>query len=206
MTQNPTLKTFTAADFYQFNFQATWLGYRIQKNPLDLIQYQQQIYDIRPDFLFECGSFHGGSALYFATIMDAINHGVVVSIDPNVWPSRPIHNRIQFVQESSINEEMVEAFKAYARLAPRVMVVLDSDHTKKHVLKELELYAPMVTLGSYCVVEDTNIHGHPLRLDLPEGPWEAVHEWLPDHPEFEIDHNVEPAISNNPDGWLRRIK
>jgi cephalosporin hydroxylase len=88
----------------------------------------------------------------------------------------------------------------------RVMVILDSDHNKEHVLKELNIYAPLVTRGSYIIVEDTNIHGHPLREELPEGPWEAVQEWLPKHPNFVIDHNIEPPVTNNPDGWLRRME
>ena len=183
-----------------------WLGYRMQKNPLDLIAYQYLLYDLRPDLLVECGTWHGASALYFATIMDQLNHGVVYTIDINEWHMRPKHERIFYLKESSINPDIADFFRRVASQELRVMVVLDSDHTKEHVLKELDIYGPLVTLGSYIVVEDSNIHGHPLRADLPEGPWEAVHEWLPSHPEFEIDHKVEPVISNNPDGWLRRVK
>ena len=183
-----------------------WLGYPMQKNPLDLIAYHNLIYDLRPNMIIETGTWHGASALYFATIMDQLNHGIVFSLDVAVWPMRPEHKRVCYLNASSIDKEASEYLCGMAVHELRVMVVLDSDHTKEHVLKELDIYAPVVTVGSYIVVEDTNIHGHPLRNDLPEGPWEAVHEWLPSHPEFQIDSIIEPVISNNPEGWLRRVK
>lgn len=202
--KNPTIAT---NDFlYSYCNVNHWLGYRMQKNPLDLIAYHNIIYDLRPDLLIETGTWHGASALYFATLMDQLNHGVVFTIDLFEWPMRPRHDRVFYLTGSSVEGEMVEYLREHFIRQMRVMVVLDSDHTKEHVAKELEIYAPMVTLGSYLVVEDTNIHGHPIRNDLPEGPWEAVHEWLPAHPEFEIDPVIEPVFSNNPEGWLRRIK
>lgn len=201
--KNPPIAT--EQFLYQYCNVNHWLGYRMQKNPLDLIAYHNIIYDLRPDLLIECGTWHGGSALYFATLMDQINHGVVMTVDLYDWPLRPKHERIYYYTYSSVDPETAKALGAFAVHESRVMVVLDSDHTKEHVLKELDLYAPFVTPASYLVVEDTNIHGHPLRTDLPEGPWEAVHEWLPSHPEFEIDPVIEPVFSNNPEGWLRRI-
>ena len=178
----------------------------MQKSQLDLFQCANLIYDIRPDILIECGTWHGGSALYYATIMDAINHGTVLTIDAWDWGLRPKHDRIWYVTGSSVDENIAEIVTNTATQVMRIMVILDSDHTKEHVLKELNIYAPLVTRGSYCIVEDTNIHGHPLRQELPEGPWEAVQEWLPKHPNFAIDHQVEPPVTNNPDGWLRRME
>src|SRR4030095_394246 len=203
--KNP-MKVLTEEQLYNRCDVSQWLGYKIQKNPLDLMQYQKLLYDIRPDILVETGTFHGGSALYFATIMDALNHGVVITIDPWTWDLRPKHSRIYYMNDSAVKKEVIETVRQHAIQVIRVMVVLDSLHDKKHVLEELEAYAPMVTPGSYCVVEDTNIHGHGIRKDLPPGPWEAVHSWVKKHPEFAIDHNVEPPISNCPDGWLRRVK
>ena len=189
--------------FYRLSV-GRWLGYKMQKNPLDLVAYQNLIYDLRPDLIVECGTWHGGSALFYATIMDAINHGVVVTIDPWKWDLRPRHSRIYYIEGSSVDPSIVTIVKNHAVQCLRTMVVLDSLHTKEHVLQELDLYGPIVTPGQYLVVEDTNIHGHPVRDDLPEGPWEAVHEWLPKHPEFSIDKNQESLISNCPDGWLRK--
>jgi cephalosporin hydroxylase len=201
----PEQKVVTEEEFYGCSF-SNWLGYKMQKNPLDLLSYHNLIYDLRPDILIECGTWHGGSAYYFATLMDALNHGAVLTIDPWKWDLRPKHPRIYYIGESSVDEKTVALVGQHAVQVPRVMVILDSLHVREHVLKELDFYSPFVTPGSYLVVEDTNIHGHPLRLDLPEGPWEAVHEWLPEHPEFVIDKAMEPPISNCPDGWLRRIK
>lgn len=185
--------------------QERWLGYPMQKNPMDLMVYQNLLYDLHPDLLVETGTWHGGSALYYATIMDGYNHGIIITIDPWHWPNRPQHDRIQYCLGSSIDADIVRLIKTYADQCLRTMVVLDSDHTMAHVLKELDIYAPMVTPGQYLVVEDSNIHNHPIRPDLPAGPFEAIHEWLPAHPEFVIDKNVEPIVSNCPDGWLRRL-
>lgn len=184
--------------------RARFLGYKLQKNPLDLMTYQNLIYDIRPDVLVETGTWFGGSALYFATIMDAIDHGIVITVDTWNWINRPRHSRIFYVEGSSVDPNIVKTIQTYTLQSLRVLVVLDSLHTKDHVLQELDIYGPMVTSGSYMVVEDTNIHGHPIREDLPEGPWEAVHEWLPKHSEFEIDKNLESISTNSPDGWLRK--
>ena len=86
-----------------------------------------------------------------------------------------------------------------------VMVVLDSDHIKSHVLKELDALSSLVTKGSYLIVEDTNINGHPVLPNFGDGPWEALHEWLPNHPEFEIDKSCEKfGITFFPDGFLKR--
>jgi cephalosporin hydroxylase len=195
----------TMAEVFHKLSEITWLGYKIQKNPLDLWNYQSLLYDLKPDILIECGTWHGGSALFFSNIMDCVCHGNIFTIDTWKWPLRPQHPRITYVDGSSVDPDIVEAIRTYTCQVHRVMVILDSDHTKAHVLKELDFWAPHVTVGQYLVVEDTNIHGHPIRTDLPEGPWEAVHEWLPDHPEFVIDHNLECLGTASPDGWLRRV-
>jgi len=202
---SPQYRTYTPHDLYGANWPH-WLGYPMQKSPFDIMAYQTLIYDVRPDLLIECGTWHGASALYFATLMDALNHGVVFTIDIAGMPEHPKHDRIIYVTGSSTDEKIVQSVTEHASHFPRVVVVLDSDHRKEHVAAELEAYARCVTPGSYLVVEDTNVHGHPVRMDHPEGPWEALHEWLPGHPEFEIDKQLEPVYTNNPDGWLRRVR
>ena len=206
MTQNPQAKIYTSQDLYAPGNAGHWLGYSIAKSPFDLMAFHNLLYDVKPDLLIETGTWRGGSALFYATIMDATNHGNVMTIDNWEWRLRPQHPRIMYVALSSVDEMAVKIAHSYACQCPRVMVTLDSAHDKEHVLKELDLYAPMVTQGSYLVVEDTNINGHPVREDFGPGPWEALHEWLPNHPEFVIDHNVEQLYTNNPDGWLQRVK
>ena len=185
-----------------------WLGYVIQKSSFDLMAFHNLLYDIKPDILVETGTWHGGSALFYATIMDAINHGQIITIDNWAWRCRPQHQRIGYVAGSSVDKKIIDTVKSYTCQVPRVIVFLDSDHNGDHVYKELDAYAPMVTVGSYCIVEDTNINGHPIRPNWGPhgGPWEAVHDWLPKHPEFRIDHNPQPIYTNNPDGWLLRVK
>jgi cephalosporin hydroxylase len=188
------------------SMQRSWLGHQMQKNPFDLMSQHDILYQNRPDILVETGTWHGGSALYYATLMDAVDHGIVITVDNWRWIGRPTHPRIHFVNGDSVDPHVVEAIRTVAKQALKVMVVLDSDHTKAHVLKELELYAPMVTMGQYLIVEDTNIHGNPIRSDLPEGPYEAVVEWLKEMTDFAIDAEIEPIISNCPGGYLCRVK
>lgn len=214
--------------------QSRFLGVPIEKFPTDLWVYQELISRVRPDVLIETGTLAGGSALYFATIMDAIGHGEVISIDIEGWPRarfeewmgdtpRPDHPRIQYITADSL--EFGERYEATALAnrwiyettgpswdrrsvshLPVVMVVLDSDHSYAHVLKELDLYAPLVTPGSYLVVEDT---GMSERTNPGKGSQfgaaEALAEWLPKHPEFEVDRDCERFLfTTNPGGWLRR--
>jgi len=186
--------------------QGVWLGHQMQKNAFDLMAQHDILYQSRPDVLVETGTWKGGSALYYATLMDAMNHGMVITVDKWNWLGRPTHPRIHFVGGDSIDPHVVQSIRNVTDQALKVMVVLDSDHTKAHVLEELRLYAPMVTLQQYLIVEDTNIHGHPIRTDLPEGPYEAVVEWLKQTTEFAIDEEIEPIISNCPGGYLCRVK
>ena len=168
-----------------------YFGVKIMKLPSDLHLYQEVVTEIKPALIIETGTFSGGSALYFAHLMDHLSHGVVVSIDIQpIQPSYPRHFRIGYVSERSSTHEQVallarEAAKFYGE---PVMVVLDSLHTKDHVLAELDIYASLVSGGSYLVVEDTNVG--PNDAVFPEhgpGPGDAVREWLPKHPDFKVD-------------------
>jgi cephalosporin hydroxylase len=188
-----------------------WLGVQVAKCPLDLWIYQEILFETRPDVLVETGSAYGGSALYFASLFDLLGKGRVVSIDIEPNPQRPRHDRISYLTGSSTSDEIVgvvrELLAASAAAAPShtVMVCLDSDHSKAHVLRELELYSGMVTPGSYLVVEDTNVNGHPVEPDFGEGPMEAVEEFLAEHPEFSVDRSREKLyLTFNPKGFLRR--
>jgi cephalosporin hydroxylase len=180
-----------------------WLGVRVLKCPLDLWIYQEILVELRPDLIIESGTLHGGSALYFASICDLIGTGEVVTIDVELYPDRPVHPRITYIQGSSVAHGTAERIREYAKSKQTVLVVLDSDHTLEHVHLELEIYSEYVTPGSYIIVEDTNINGHPVYDDFGPGPMEAVDRFLIAHPEFTIDRAREKfLVSFNPRGYL----
>jgi cephalosporin hydroxylase len=185
--------------------QTTWLGLNVQKCPLDLWIYQEILTETRPDLVVESGTYRGGSALYLASVCDALGHGRILTIDVLERPDRPRHRRIRYLNGSSTDEGVVAQVRRRARRARRVMVVLDSDHSRDHVLRELELYAPLVTPGCYLVLEDTNINGHPVAPGFGPGPTEALEAFLATAPEFEVDRAREKLLLTfNPSGYLRR--
>lgn len=186
----------------------SWMGIPILKNPLDLHIYQEILWDVQPTLLIETGTAYGASALYFATMMDRRGIGRVVTIDIEPHDPLPRHPRLTALTGSSTDPTILATVRAMIRPTDRVMVVLDSDHSARHVWDELECYAPMVTKGQFLVVEDTNINGHPVRMDWMggPGPMEAVKPWLESHPEFEPDVLAERMmLTFYPNGWLRRI-
>jgi len=183
-----------------------WQGVLMMKCPMDLLMYQEIVYECRPDLIIECGTFNGGSALYLAHLCDIRQHGTVLTIDINRSLHFPLHPRITYATGNSVSKDVLKTVEAVASGVRRVMVILDSDHSKAHVLKELEAYSPFVTKGQYLIVEDTNIHGHPAREDLPPGPWEALEAWLPKNPGFIRDQACERFLMTlNPGGYLRRV-
>jgi cephalosporin hydroxylase len=182
-----------------------WLGVGVQKTPLDLWIYQEVITDIRPALIVETGTAAGGSALYMATVSDALGTGEIISVDI-AKGTRPTHPRITYLHGSSISRDVCSAVAERARTASPVIVILDSDHSRDHVLAELDCYAELVTPGSYLIVEDTNINGHPVLPKFGPGPKEAVSEFLGSRTDFEIDRECEKFfLTFNPGGYLRRV-
>jgi cephalosporin hydroxylase len=186
--------------------EAMWLGAQALKNPLDLWVYQEIIVETRPDLIVETGTYRGGSALYLASVCDLLGHGEVVSID--VEPTRadyPSHPRVTYLAgRSSTDPAVVDEVRARAEGRP-ILVILDSDHSQAHVDAELAVYAPLVPVGCYLIVEDSNIGR--IRKDLMPGPLEAVESFLAGTNEFEIDREREKfLITFNPSGYLRRVK
>lgn len=185
--------------------QTHFFGIEVHKCPLDLWVYQEIIVDTRPDLIVECGTYQGGSALWMASVLHQLGYGRVLSIDTSLSRSLPQHPRIEYFEGSSITTQAMAAVALRYIDAERVMVVLDSDHDKEHVLRELKLYGLMVSLGCYLIVEDTFI-GHPVFPERLPGPAEALAEWLPSHPEFEVDRSREKfGMTFNPGGYLRRV-
>jgi cephalosporin hydroxylase len=182
-----------------------WLGIRAYKNPLDLWIYQELVWSVRPEVIIETGTAWGGSALYLATICEAIGSGEVVTIDSAPRPDRPAHARVTYVDAPSTAPETLAAVAERVHGRAPVMVILDSDHRRDHVLDELHAYAGFVTPGSYLVVEDTNLNGHPVEPDFGPGPMEAVRAFLAQRDEFVVDDAQEKFfLTFNPGGFLRR--
>ena len=183
----------------------TWLGVKVQKCPLDLWVYQEVLNEVRPDLVIETGTYAGGSALFLASCMDLLDHGRVITVDIADHADRPHHDRITYLTASSVDRAVVERLGDEAARAERVLVILDSDHSRDHVLAELAVYAPLVTPASYLIVEDTNMNGRPVLADSGPGPYEAVEAFLPDNSEFERDLSREKFFMTfNPGGFLRR--
>ena len=182
-----------------------WLGVPIQKFPTDLWIYQEIIFEERPDVIIETGTANGGSALFFASLFDLIGKGEIITIDVEDVKKRPKHDRITYLLGSSISEEIIEQVKRVANGKEKVMVILDSDHHKEHVLNELRIYNSFVTEKSYLIVEDTNINGHPVAKEFGPGPLEAVEEFLKENKHFVVDKNKEKFfLTANPRGYLKK--
>jgi len=224
---NPELKQIgkdffikTAPNRYSYNF--SWMGRPIIALPQDMIAMQELIWEMKPDLIIETGIAHGGSIVYYASLLELIGKdGLVVGIDidirkhnRNLIEKHPMIKRIQMIEGSSIDSEIIKQVSKIVATKKTVMVCLDSNHTHNHVLEELRVYSPFVTIGSYCVVFDTIIEDMP-KGAFPNRPWgkgdnpkTAVLEYLKTHPEFKIDKSIQNKllITVAPDGYLKRIK
>ena len=196
---------YDGALFGETRADTRWLGVRTDKCPLDLWIYQELLHELRPDLIVETGTAFGGSALYFASLCDLLGHGQVLTIDMQEQEGRPEHPRLEYFRGSSVAPETLAHVRRRAEAAQTVLVVLDSDHRKEHVLEELRLYAPLVTPGSYIVVEDTILNGHPVSPEFGPGPMEAAEEFVRGDSSFEADRRREKLyLTFNPKGYLRR--
>jgi cephalosporin hydroxylase len=181
-----------------------WLGTRVDKCPLDLWIYQELLHRIRPDTIIETGTSRGGSAHFLASICDLLGHGRVISIDIVERSGLPEHPRISYIVGSSVDPAIVERVTREVN-GEKVLVCLDSDHRREHVLRELRAYAQLVSPGSYLIVEDTILNGHPVSPQFGPGPREAVDEFLQENNSFEVDETAERHyLTFNRRGYLRR--
>lgn len=220
---------------YSYNF--SWQDRPIIQYPQDMVAMQELIWSIKPDLIIETGIAHGGSLVFSASMLalldvcDAIEAGenlnpkisrrMVLGIDIDIRAhnrsaieAHPMASRIQMIQGSSIAPEIVDQVQAFAANYSRVLVCLDSNHTHDHVLAELQAYAPLTSIGSYCIVFDTIVEDMPREM-FPDRPWgpgnnpkTAVWEYLKTHKEFEIDKNIQHKllITVAPDGYLKRVR
>jgi cephalosporin hydroxylase len=183
---------------------------------------QELIWDVKPDLIIETGIAHGGSLIFYSSMLELLGgDGEVIGIDIEIRPhnrneieKHPMFKRITLIEGSSTDTEIVEKINKLAESKKSVMVVLDSNHTHEHVLEELRLYSPMVSKGSYCIVFDTVIEDLPENTysDRPWGignnPKTAVNQFLNGNDSFEIDKNIENKllVTVAPGGYLKRIR
>jgi len=184
-----------------------WFGIPVKKCPLDLWIYQEIIFEQFPDIIIESGTYLGGTAFYLAYLCDLIDNGEVISIDILENEGRPNHKRIKYLIGSSTSEYIKKEIINYVKEKEKILVILDSDHTKQHVLNELRFYSKLVSIGSYIIVEDSDLAGNPVYRGPGEGPMEAINEFLKENDEFIIDKTKEKFFMTfNPNGFLKRIK
>lgn len=194
---------------------ATYMGVKLWKWPCDLALYAETIWEVKPQLIIETGTAFGGSALYFAHLLDTIGWGKVVSVDLNeVQGKYPKHPRIAYIGgKSSTSSAVLAEVRGYVnhhcdpKLGKgRCMVILDSDHSRAHVLNELAAYAPLVSPASFLVVEDTNVGGHPVYPEHGPGPQEALDAWLPKNPDFRVDTAKGEKYLFSMHTWLKRVR
>jgi cephalosporin hydroxylase len=182
-----------------------WLGQPMWQDVTDAWLIQDAIAEIRPSLIIETGTNQGGSALYYANLLDLLGSGAVVTVDVERMHDLS-HPRIEFLIGGSTSQEIVDAVRARAEQAKGpVMVILDSDHAESHVRAELGAYAPLVTPGSLMLVQDGIIDTmRDFRAARP-GPVPAIKDFLARHPEFEVEDRAGPfLVTHHPMGWLRR--
>lgn len=209
---------------YSYNF--SWLGRPIIQYPQDMVAMQEIIWQVQPDLIIETGIAHGGSLIFSASMLELIAsctgvEGEVLGLDIDIRPhnraaieAHPLFKRISMIEGSSIASDIIARVYAKAKDKNRVLVCLDSNHTHDHVLAELQAYAPLTSVGSYCVVMDTVVEdvADELSSDRPWGqgnnPKTAVWEYLKTHSEFEIDKSIQNKllITVAPDGYLKRVR
>jgi len=207
---------------YRYSYNFSWMGRPIIQYPQDMVAMQEIIWSVRPDLVIETGIAHGGSLVYYASLLELLgNDGIVVGIDIDIRPhnreaieAHPMARRIRMIEGSSIEPDNVAQVAELVRHRTRVLVTLDSNHTHDHVLQELLLYSPFVSVGSYLTVFDTVVEDMPKAL-FPDRPWgpgnnpkTAVREFLGQTDRFVVDKEVENKLllTVAPDGYLRCVK
>jgi len=211
----------TGAGKYTYNF--SWLGRPIIQYPQDMVALQEIIWEIKPDLIIETGIAHGGSLIFSASMLELLgNNGQVLGVDIDIREhnkqeieKHPLARRIKMIQGSSTDEAIIHQVYDFARGHNKIMVILDSNHTHEHVKKELDAYAPLVSLDSYLIVFDTAVEDFPSDYDWGERQWgkgnnpkTAVWEFLKKNKQFVIDDQIHKklVITVAPDGYLRRVK
>jgi cephalosporin hydroxylase len=214
----------------KYSYFFDWLERPIIQYPQDIVAFQELVSTIKPNLIIETGIAHGGSLVLSASLLCLLDvmegqdprqsPRKVVGVDIDIRPhnrkaldEHPLRFKMELIEGSSIDSMIIQQVRSHADGVDRVLVALDSNHTHEHVLAELNAYADLVSIGSYCIVYDTVVEDLPAG-SFPDRPWDvgnnpktAVHEWLKAHPEFSIDKDIDNKllISVAPDGYLKRI-
>ena len=202
---------------HKIMYEPTWLGIPVIQYPGDMVMMQELIWKVRPEVIVETGFAHGGTAVLYASLLELLGRGKVISVDIDIRQynkvaikSHPLSHRIEMVQGSSVDPETVAEVTRLIGDDRKILVTLDSKHSYDHVLKELEFYSPLVSEASYIVAMDG---AQALVHDIPRGkaewrddnPLRAIHTFLERHPEWEIDpYYNRLLVTSNPDAFLRR--
>lgn len=225
-----TREWFRKANKHNYSYHFEFLGRPLIQYPQDIVQVQELISLTKPDLIIETGIAHGGSVVLSAAMLCLLDvmegkdprqsSRKVVGVDIDIRPhnrialeEHPLRFKMELIQGSSIDSQVIDKVRSYARDKERVLVSLDSNHTHEHVLAELNAYADLVSLGSYCIVFDTVIEDLPAGSfsnrpwDIGNNPMTAVDEWLTIHPEFKADRGIDDKllITVAPKGYLQRI-
>lgn len=212
-----------ASDKYKYSYNYTWLGRPIIKYPSDIVATQEIIWSVKPDLIIETGIAHGGSLMLSASMLEIIGeNGLVLGIDIDIREhnlkeivNHPMSKRIRMIEGSSVSEETIAQVRQIAEGRKKIMVFLDSLHSHAHVAAELELYAPLVTVGSYMVLPDTFIEYFPKGYYSKDRPWDvgdnpmtALREFLAKDDHFEIDRKLcdKLMITEAFDGYLKKVR
>ena len=214
---------------YSYNF--SWLGRPIIQYPQDIVAVQEIIYKVKPDLIIETGVAHGGSLILSASLLSLLDvmsgknpkksKSKVIGIDIDIrshnrkaLDNHPLRNKIHLIEGSSISEDVITQVNSFAKNYKNILVFLDSNHSHKHVIEELNAYTHLVSKDSYCIVFDTLIENFEDKDYFNDRPWgigdspmSALEEWLPKHQEFLIDKEFDNKllISVSPNGFLKRI-
>jgi len=217
-----TRNWFDATFEHQYSYHFKWLGVPIIQYPQDIIALQEIIWKVKPDLIIETGVARGGSLIFSASMMHLLDSdGIVIGIDIKIRKlnsiavkNHQLSKRIHLIEGSSITKKVLSKVLQLAKDKKKIMIILDSNHTHKHVLKELEMYSPLVTKGSYLIVFDTIIDDMPERFS-ENRPWSkdnnpksAVQEFLKTNKRFRVDKDIQNKllISVAPNGYLRCVK
>jgi len=216
-----SLKFLTESFEHKYSYNFDWLGRPIIQYPQDIVAMQEIIWNVKPDLIIETGIAHGGSLIFYASILELLGKGEIVGIDIDIRKhnrkeieKHKMFKRITLIEGSSVDDEVLKKIRGIAKKHKKIMVCLDSLHTYAHVLEELELYSPFVSRGSYLVVFDTLVEDLPNKL-FEERPWgkkdnpkTAVKKFLQKNKNFVVDKEIDNKllITVAKGGYLKRIK
>jgi len=206
---------------HEYSYHFTWLGLPIIQYPQDIIALQEIIWKVKPDLIIETGIARGGSLIFYASMLELVQKGEVIGIDIDIRKhnkiaieNHPLKKRITMVEGSSIKKETIKKVQKLAQNKKKILIVLDSFHTHKHVLKELEAYSGLVSKGGYVIVFDTVVEDMP-KNSFPNRPWDignnpktAVNEFLRKNKRFKLDKSIgkKLLITSCQDGFLKCVK